>query len=152
MADYEVYDWDSEIQADDDGFTLLEPGIYPFEVLKLDKERYDGGAKAPACPKAKVTMRVYAPDGSRAVVSDSFLLYSGMEWKISSFFRAIGYKQHGAKVAMKWDADWLKGQKGMCKIDNVEGFKDKDKLYNNVAAYIDPTEGDKTESDDGDGW
>ncbi len=151
MADYEIYDWDSEIKNDSDEFVLLEPGVYPFEVLKLDKERYEGGNKAPACPKAKVTMRVYGNDDEHVVVSDSFLLYSGMEWKISAFFRAIGYKQHGQKVSMKWDGEWLKGKKGLCRIENVEGYKDKDKLYNSIASYIDP-KGDDTESDDGDDW
>lgn len=153
---YEVYDWDSEIENDSEGFTLLEPGIYNFEVLKLEKEFYEGGKNAPACPRAKITIRCVGSDGSSAVVSDSFLLYSGMEWKISAFFRSIGYKQHGQKVAMKWDAEWLKGQKGTCKIKNREftftrGEKAGEKgMSNEVDAYLDPT--DDVSGDDGDGW
>lgn len=152
---YEIYDWDSEIESDDSGFTLLPEEVCAFEVVKLDKEFYGGGKNAPACPRAKVSMRATAPDGTSAIITDSFLLYSGMEWKISAFFRAIGYKQHGQKVRMKWDEDWLKGQKGTLKVKHREftftqGNKAGEKgLANEVDYYIDAETGAGA---DGEGW
>lgn len=154
MADaYEVYDWDSEIEEDGGEFRLLEPGFYPFEVVGVKKEYYDGhgGGSAPACPKAAVTMRVGNPPET-TLITDGFLLYSGMQWKISAFFRAIGYKQHGQKVAMNWDEDFLKGKKGLCEVDNVPGFKDKDKLFNNVKGYSDPVQGQTAPNGGSEEW
>lgn len=154
MADtYEVYDWDSEITEDGNDFRHLQPGFYPFEVIGVKKEYYDGSGRgsAPACPKASVTMRVGNPPET-TVITDGFLLYSGLQWKISAFYRSIGYKQHGKSVAMNWDEDFLKGKKGICEIEDQPGYNDTTKIYSSVKGYCDPDTPTGASAESSDEW
>ena len=59
-----TYDWDDVTELTEEQerggqeTTVLPDGKYPFEVIKVEKGWYDGGAKIPACNMAKVFLRV----------------------------------------------------------------------------------------------
>lgn len=134
-----VFDWDDEIQ--DDGapqkeFVTLEEGDYEFEVHKFERGSYTPkpGAKTPACNQAIMTLKVTTDEGD-CYIKDNFPLASTMEWKISSFFRAVGLKQHGEKLKMQW-TDSI-GTKGRAHITKTEG-RTASVFFNNVGYYIDP--------------
>ncbi len=95
-------DWNDTIENDGQEFITLEEGDYIFEVTGFERGRFPGGAKIPACNKAALTLQVKTPEGI-AVIKTDLLLYKTMEWKLSSFFRCIGQKKHGERLAMDWN-------------------------------------------------
>lgn len=128
-------DWDDEISNDSGSFILLEDGDYNFTVTAFERGRFPGSAKIPACKKASLTLAVDTPDGPASIKVD-LILFSTLEWKLCEFFRAIGQKKHGEKVAMNWNA--VLGAKGRAKFITREYTKkdgstgkvnDVDKFY-----------------------
>lgn len=95
-------DWNDTIENDGQEFITLEEGDYIFEVTGFERGRFPGGTKIPACNKAALTLQVKTRDGI-AVIKTDLLLYKTMEWKLSSFFRCIGQKKHGERLAMDWN-------------------------------------------------
>lgn len=130
--------WDDTIQAENQ-FILLQEGIYDFTVTKFEREWFDGSSKIEPCPKAVLELTIEAPQG-RAVVKEQLLLSSSVEWKLCSFFRAIGQKKHG--VAFKMDWSKVLGAKGRAEIEvNEYVGNDGNKYKNNrVKSYIDAPE------------
>ncbi len=100
--DANIMDWDSVIESDGQQFIILDEGDYDFTVTNFERGRYPGSAKLPPCNKASVTLTVTLPNGQTAVCRDDMILYRTLEWKISSFFRAIGQKKSGESMAMNW--------------------------------------------------
>ena len=137
MADYTTFDWDDVIE-NDSSFTIFEEGDYKFEVTTFEKGRYEpkAGSKAPACNKAIVGFKIMNQNGDSIEREENFLLYSGMEWKISEFFRSIGMKKEGQKVKMAWSE--IIGKKGICHVKQVKGTgNNADKVYNNIDKFYD---------------
>ena len=95
-------DWDDSIENDGQEFVILPEGDYNFTVTDFERGRFPGSVKIPACNKASLTLRVDTDDGVAFVKTD-LLLYRSLEWKISSFFRAIGQKKHGERLVMDWN-------------------------------------------------
>lgn len=116
-----VFDWDSTISNDGNEmeFVLLPDGEYEFTVSKLDKMFYTGNStKVPEnCPMAELTLSFVA-NGGVSVVKERILLYDAMEWKLSSFFRCIGQKEHGKSLKMDWGK--VVGSKGRAKLTSRE--------------------------------
>lgn len=96
-------DWDATIENDSEGYVVLPAGEYNAVVESFDRARHNGSAKIPPCNKAVLHLLVDGPDGPVPVKCD-LLLYSSLEWKISSFFRAVGLKKHGERLRMDWGA------------------------------------------------
>ena len=130
-----AYDWDSTIEHDGADFKLLRPGIYPFTIKRMERGYYNGGASIPPCPRAEVTLRVGVGVESVDVV-ERIMLDDSLEWKLCQFFLAIGDRKHGEALKMNWDA--VEGKSGWVEIENVEGTKDPDKLFNQVKRFLDP--------------
>ena len=143
MTDYtdmgEALDWDDEV-SDEGGFALLPAGTYPFEVIKVEKERYEGGDKVAACPRAAVTLNILTNDGWVPVV-DRLLLNTKMAWKIAKFFEALGYVKNPetGKVPMRWNE--AEGKQGWVKLKVRKYKKDgTEREANDVDAYLKPDE------------
>lgn len=149
MAQGKAFGWNDTITNDGTDFKLLEPGTYPFEITKIEKEYYNGSAKVPPCPRAKLTLRVgTAPDVT--TITDSILLYDGAEWRIAQFFRSIGAKKHGAEYEMNWDDDFIVGKCGTCDVSIREyEYQGETRKTNDIARYNDAPEGVE---DGGDEW
>ena len=97
-------DWDAEIKDDSNGFTPLPDGWYIGRVLTVERDRHNGSAKIPPCPKAVVKLLLQARPGKNRTITMNLFLHSNMEWKLSEFFRAIGQKKHGERLRMDWAA------------------------------------------------
>ena len=139
-----VYDWEDEISDDGNGnFVTLEDGDYDFEVVKFERGHFTPSAssKTPACNQANITIKIHTDAGDCYIV-DKFPLASTMEWKASSFFRAIGLKKHGEPLKMRWPESI--GCKGRVRIKKTQGNKDG-VYFNNVDHYNDPV---KVEDDE----
>ena len=150
--DYSTFDWDDEILDDgeDRDFIILEPGEYDFEVHEFERAFYTAkpDGKLPGCNEADITLKIHTEAGD-AYVKDKFYLVKACEWKISSFFRAIGMKQHGEKVVMNWQGSI--GKTGRCKITKDKGTRNDDVYFNNVKSYVTPKVKARKDEDD-DTW
>lgn len=122
MADIQdvALDWDlTEADPDDGdhGWTVLEDGFYPFTVKKIERERFVGSQKMPACPMANITLSVQGAAGETATVTERLFLTQRMLWKVSRFMESIGRGRNAAgKVIIDWagaedGAGWLKLKK-----------------------------------------
>lgn len=172
MSNYMSMDLDEKVKDDSSfDFVLLEPGVYGFEVVKVENEYYNGSDKVPPCPKVVLSLRVATPDGGSTTVRDSILCYcegrdaegnayGGNVWRISSFFRAIGSKRHGESAETNWSSDFLVGKTGKARIRNRtytatrSANAGKEMKSNEVESYLDydgPAIAQPAESD-GEGW
>lgn len=115
--------WDDEIQQEN-SFIILPAGDYKFEILKLEKAHYDGGEKIPSCPKAVVTFKISAPDGTETEITENYLLHTKMEWKLCEFFSGVGMRNKNEKSRMRWTPELI-GKTGICKII-VHKYKSRD--------------------------
>jgi len=117
MSDYNsnnmIMDWDDTIENDGKEFVTLDEGDYNFTVTGFERGRFPGSAKIPPCNKAVLTLSVDTPDGI-AITKLDLIMYRTLEWRISSFFRCIGQKKHGERLAMDWSK--VVGSKGRARF------------------------------------
>ncbi len=142
MADYYnrtqdgCLDWNDTIENDGQEFIVLPEGDYNFEVTNFERGRFPGSAKIPACNKATLTLQVKTPEGIATVRTD-LLLYRTLEWRISAFFRCIGQKKHGERLAMNWNT--VLGARGHAHF-KPRTYTDKDgnaRQANDVSRFYD---------------
>jgi hypothetical protein len=129
-------DWGDTIEQDSQ-FIILPEGDYTFTVTNFERGRHAGSEKIPPCNKALLTLEVKTKEGTATVFTD-LLLYRSMEWKISSFFRAIGQKKHGERLVMDWSK--VLGARGRARIAPTTyiGKQDgKEHEKNEVVRYYD---------------
>lgn len=121
MNDYKEFAWDDEISEEDGKFILLPEGDYEYTVSKVERARFAGSEKTPACNMAKVTFTVWGPT-DKVEINENFLLYSKFEWKLSQLFLSVGMKKHGEPLRMNWTS--IIGKRGKCNV-YVDKYKNK---------------------------
>lgn len=121
--------WDDTI-VKDDSFILLPPGEYDFMVKQVERARFAGSEKMPACNQATVHVAINTPEGE-VVIKNNLLLHSKTEWILSSFFASIGQKKKGEPLRMNWNM--VPGARGRCEISNREH---KGNMYNEVKKFL----------------
>lgn len=154
-----AYEWNSKIKNDGGDFRLLDEGVYPFTVKSLERSYNNGTRNIPACPMAKLMLRV----GSGAESSDvSMKLYldDSQEWKLCQFFLAIGMRKHGEELEMDWDN--VVGKSGWVEIEHYHYTDDgEEKTINSAGRFLDPADApsdgkpqvkESATEDDGDEW
>jgi len=132
--------WDSEIAKDGPDYVTVEDGDYRFTVTQMDRERHPGSAKLPPCNKAVVHIRLEIPDGV-CTIRHNLFLHSKCEGLLCEFFRGIGQRQHGQRIAMNWSA--VVGATGRCHVTK-RSFTGKDgqlKWTNDITKFYDPEPG-----------
>ena len=98
---YKELDWNDPIEKDVPD-SLLPAGDYSGKIISVERSHFPGSAKLEPCKKAVIHALVL--NGSELVpLQFDIILNRKLEWKISSFFRAIGQKQKGARLVMDWD-------------------------------------------------
>lgn len=131
-------DWDAEIEASESEFRLLEKGQYDFTVAKFERANFEGSAKVPPCPLARLTLTVHDSQGDVQVFNNLFLTEK-TAWKIAQFFVSIKLMKKGDKLKMNWSK--VIGAKGRLSIKHREY---NGKTYNEVDNYIAPKESSYT--------
>ena len=142
-----TYDWDDEVELTEDQerggqeTSILPDGKYPFEVIKTEKQWYDGGQKIPACNMAKVFLRIDGGELGTGFVAENIYLAEGFEWKAGAFLRAIGVRSHGDKLEFR-KLLHCDGEKGRCEIyiDEYEGRDGKTHQSNKLKRFFDKEE------------
>jgi hypothetical protein len=132
-AEFEELDFESTIEEESGGFSLLPDGDYDYTVSKVTRGRYEGSDKMPACNSVTVELTVWGAD-DKTTVTERFFLVKKFEWKLSHFFLSIGLKKHGEPLRMRWN---IEGMRGKCKLyvdtyrkqDGSEGKSNKIKKF-----------------------
>lgn len=139
MSDGYALDWDSQVENDGAEFVLLPEGTYKFTIVDFQRGRFPGSTKIPPCPKAELTLAVETDEG-RATVKTDLILYSSLEWKISSFFRCVGLKKHGEAYRPQWDN--LIGMTGLAhfKPRSWTDNNGNERQANDCDKFLDPSE------------
>lgn len=120
--------WEDDITQDGQEYIDIPDGDYDFVIEKVERSRYNGGDKVPACNLAIITIG-FLLNGQRVSMTERLMLYSKFEWKLSQFFASIGLKQKDQPLKMSWN---ITGYKGRCKV----GHKQYDgKTYNEIKKF-----------------
>lgn len=87
----EFLDWNGGFVAEENNYTLLPPGEYPFTVTNWERKTYDGTSdKIPnGAPYAEVSLEFNAPEG-KTVVKERLYMMKKFQWKLTEFFSSIG--------------------------------------------------------------
>lgn len=111
MADNNgALEWNDVLDTDDEGsYIELAEGDYTFTVKDVERGRFPGSAKLPACFKAIVNLDIECPQGIAHGKVD-LIMHTSLKWKLAQFFRCIGMKKHGEQLTMDWDA--VPGRRG----------------------------------------
>ena len=142
-----TYDWDDVTELTEEQerggteTTVLPEGKYSFEVIKVEKQWYDGGSKIPACHMAKVFLRVDGKELGTGLVVENIYLAEGFEWKAGAFLRSVGIRQHGDKLEFRKLLQ-VDGEKGRCEIcvDEYEGRDGNTHTANKLKKFFDKEE------------
>lgn len=143
MTEADVYDWDSPIgkEADEGGFNVLPEGEYPFEVVSLERGRYEGNPEkgTKPCPKAVVGLTVHGgEDLGDANIKENVFLNRKNAWKIKSLFVCLGLVDPGAEEFVpNWTA--IVGRSGTCTLKRRQYTKDGEtRDANDVRRFLPP--------------
>lgn len=131
--------WDDEIVNDSEEFVLLPDGDYYFEVVGMERSRFDGSAKMAPCNMAVLSVKLTGDAGS-TTIKDKFFLNSKAEWRLCQFYTAIGFRKKGEPLKMQWGK--VVGTSGFCKVKTRSWTNDNGKEYHNneIEKYYDPAE------------
>ena len=138
-------DWDYDFTEADyqDEVATLPPGVYPYEILKVEKTSFQGSAKLAPGPMARVTVELDGGDLGRGLATVSFVLNKQLLWKIAQFFVSCGLRKHGERGSMPWDE--AVHEKGMCHV-TTRKYTDKygtEREVQDVDKWLDPDEAKK---------
>lgn len=129
-------DWGDSIENEGQELITLEEGDYVFKVTNFERGRYIGSAKIPPCNKAIITVQVITDKGT-AICKFDLVLYRTLEWKLCSFFRSIGQKKHGEKLAMDWSKVLGSVGKAHFKPRSYTNQHGDEKTVNDIDHFID---------------
>ncbi len=131
--------WNDEISNDGGDFEVLPGGEYRFTVTNFERGRFNGSAKLPPCNMAKLTLDCDDDQGNQGTITENLFLHSKTEGLLCQFFRSIGARQHGQRVAMDWSR--VIGAGGRCKI-SVRKYTGRDgqERDSNDVKFLDPPE------------
>lgn len=116
-----AFDWDEGFDNSAGTFLLLAEQDCPFEVIKLERQRYEGGAKMGPCKMALLTIRLYGKEGV-ATVTHRLYLHTKTIGLLSAFFISIGQaKPDDEVIRPRWDR--IEGAKGRCHVGIHEFVK-----------------------------
>lgn len=127
MADYkftQVYDWDMGEVEDAQSYetVVLPAGKYPFTVVKLTREWFDGSEKAPAGPRARLQLAIDGGAKGEGIAFERILLNAKSAWRIATLFASCGF---GVNAAGHRIIDWsaIEGKDGTAtfKVTTYEG-------------------------------
>ncbi len=137
----EALGWDQDINEDgnDQEYVIVTEGNYYFEVTNFERGQYNGTSeKIPyGAPVAKLTIRIYLPDGGFAYCNKNLILCKSLEWQLSGFFRCIGQKAHGSSYKMNWQM--VPGARGYAHFAprTWKGIDGSEKSSNDIKRFID---------------
>lgn len=129
--------WDATIEADGNAFQVLPDGEYPFRVVSMERARFEGSGKLPPCNMAKVTIEVGAAEGPAVEIIHRLYLHTITEGLLCQFFRAIGARKSGQKIAMDWPG--VVGKTGRCTVTSRDWTNREGKVlkFNQVDRFLD---------------
>ena len=131
----ETMEWDDIIHEEQAKRTELPEGDYSFTVKRLEKGRFEGSDKLPACNIATLTLEVPTEEGSVEIRTRLYLIRK-LEYRICSFFRSIGQREYGEFSPMDWAS--VEGSEGRAHI-KPRKYTDKngrEHTTNDVAYFI----------------
>ncbi|GBG94952.1 hypothetical protein LFYK43_14110 [Ligilactobacillus salitolerans] len=138
----EVIGWGDSFTAEENEFTLISPGNYPFTVKSMDRKIYDGSGKIPnGTPYAEVKCEVTGPEGTTSIIERLYLL-KRMQWKLTQFFQSIGQP---VVVGQPFQPNWntVVGSQGIAEVE-VNEYNDKNgnaQKNNRIKNFLKPGEG-----------
>ena len=127
--------WDEAIENDGPEFVLLPEGEYSFRVDGMERKRFSGSDKLPACPMAELKIRVFGDDDKQTMITHRLYLHTRTEGLLCAFFTAIGQRKHGEKMTPKWQ--YVVGSTGRCKVSQRTYNGNQ---YNDIKAFLEPAE------------
>jgi len=109
-----AFGWDDEFTNEQQEFVLLPEGEYPFEVISMERARYEGGAKLPPCSMAKLTLRINGGAKGEATVTHRLYLHTKTQGLLGAFFESIGQCKRGETFRPRWNE--VVGARGRCRL------------------------------------
>lgn len=129
--------WDGILDKDNPETIILPEGDYNYRVVSMERGRFAGSEKVPACPKASLVLSVTTDAGKEAKVKVELLLHSKVSWKIAAFFRSIGQKKRGEAISMNWNIVQNSVGRAHFKPRNYIASNGEERTVNDVAFFID---------------
>lgn len=133
--------WDSQISAENT-FKPIPNGTYAFKVASFERGQYEpsAGAKMIACPTADLQLELYDGKGGRVgQLKQRLFLTKKLEWRLSSFFTAIGKKKEGEPLVPDWSS--IIGAQGYCKIEKRKDKNGNLTDFSEVKSFLPPARG-----------
>lgn len=132
MTEEKVFSWDDEFTEVEDSYQVVPAGDYDFTIIDFERARFEGSDKMPACPQAKITYEVTAPDGTKGRIRQNLFLHSKSQWQLTNFACAIGQMKRGdGHFRIAWNQ--LIGATGRMQVSireyNGKNYNDVKKLY-----------------------
>lgn len=136
MAEIErEFGWEDTI-TNDESYELLPEGEYTFKVLSIERGRFNGSDKMPACNVADIALEIISPTTNRPVrINHKLFLHSRYEGQIGEFFVSIGAKKKGEPLRMNWTL--VPGSMGQCKV-GLRIYNGNQ--YNQIKKFIEPAQ------------
>ncbi|MCC8064797.1 MAG: hypothetical protein LIO70_06930 [Clostridiales bacterium] len=107
--------WDESFDNQAGSYVLLPEMDCPFTVTKMERQRYGGGAKIPACNMALLTLSLDGGSEGTATVLERLYLHTSQMRKLSNFLVSIGQARRDDEVIRpNWQQ--VVGATGVCHV------------------------------------
>jgi hypothetical protein len=132
--------WDDEIGAELPEFMLLPEGTYRYQVVGVERGRFEGSAKMGACPKLTVKCRIIDEEGNMASLEKALFLHTKCEGFLSAFLTSIGQRKKGEKFTPNWSK--IVGSGGLCQVGlrTWTGKDGSEKTSNEIKEFLPPAD------------
>ena len=138
INDDAIIDWDGEISNEGQEFAVLPDG----DTVELEVTEVERGHNAKdGAPQVKVTFRAVSVAGHGATtIRDYIKMTRKSEWKLCELFGALGLRQHGETLRLRWDLVGLTARATVL-IDKYTGKDGDEKVSNKIKKYLEPAAG-----------
>lgn len=115
--------------------TLLTPGPVAYEVIGFQRGEFAGSPKLPACPEARLRLKVTDPTGASTTVWATLRLADSLIGILNAFFYSNGLVPLGAGGEMLLPWDQVVGAAGFAELKHYTN-RNTGKTVNEISKWL----------------
>lgn len=131
----QIIDWDGSIQNDGSDLVTLPDNEEVWMTVRAVERGHNKAGDTP-----QVMLMFYAESiagNGRTIVRDYITMTRKSEWKLCELFRALGLRQHGQELKLRWDLEGMTARAILSVEEYTSSFGEV-RQNNKIKKYLEP--------------